>query len=86
MSARPVDQHRLSRECGIDRQEMLDFIAVLVSAGAVAVHPPLRSDFLRKRVHSRRDVPDAGTAWGFLPWLRNWCGAQALSNRGPSHG
>jgi|GEM_PF-419535 len=86
MSARPIDEHRLSRECGIDRKEMPAFLAALRRAGAIAVHPPLRADYMRRKVRSRGDEPNAGTVWGFLSWLRTWRGSETLSGRRPSRG
>jgi len=86
MSARPIDEHRLSRECGIDRQEMPAFLVALRRAGAIAVHAPLRADYMRRNHRSRRGGSNAGTVWGFLAWLRTWRGAEALKGRGARRG
>jgi hypothetical protein len=38
LSAGPVDEDRLSKQCGLTRKEMLAFLSVLNSAGAITVH------------------------------------------------
>jgi len=85
MSARPVEQHRLSRECGIDQKEMLAFLAALLSAGAIAMHPPLRLDNMSRMKRLRRDRP-AGVGSAFVACLRQWLMADAPLGRGARRG
>ena len=86
MSARPVDGHRLSRECGINRKEMPSFLSALLSAGAIAVHPPLRFDYMGRMKRAERDEPHTGVGQAFKAWLRQWLMADAPLSRGARHG
>ena len=72
MSAGPVGSDQLSRECGLNRKELLALLRTLITVGAITVHPSKQGG--RGRGGSQTSCAKAAphTVRPMMSRLRNW--------------